>query len=73
MTAKFHSTTLALIYRKKNGSEYSGGPMHYIKEGMALKGPIMKKFGLALAILYAVFLLGGALGGGKYVPNKPIL
>ena len=65
MTAKFHSTTLALIYRKKTCSEYSGGPMYYLKEGLSKKGPIMKKIGIILAILYAVFLLGGALGAGN--------
>ena len=65
MAAKFHSTTLALIYRKKTGNEYSGGPMHYLKEGLAKKGPTMKKLGIVLASIYALFLLGGVLGAAN--------
>lgn len=66
MTAKFHESTLAQLYRKSNpDGSISGGPMYYLDIGMKEKGPGMAIFGKALAIIFAIFCMGGALGGGN--------
>lgn len=64
MTAKFVSACLAQLYRQINADgTVSGGPMYYLSIGLKEKG--MGGFGAALATIYAVFIIGGALGGGN--------
>ncbi|MCH2205087.1 MAG: alanine:cation symporter family protein [Lentisphaerales bacterium] len=66
MTAKFSSCALAQYYRKENvDGSISGGPMYYIDLGFKEKGKTWGFFGKVLAVLFAIFLMGGALGGGN--------
>jgi AGCS family alanine or glycine:cation symporter len=64
MTAKFVSATLAQLYRTvhEDGS-ISGGPMYYLDMGLKELG--LGAFGKVLGILYAIFIIGGAFGGGN--------
>ena len=64
MSAKFAEVTLGLKYRKidKNG-KVSGGAFHYLTEGLAEKNlPVLGK---VLAVIFALFCIGGSLGGGN--------
>ena len=64
MTLKFTEVTLSLQHRKflADGSIMGGG-MEYLSQGLANKGlPI---FGKYLAIVFAIFMIGGAIGGGN--------
>jgi len=64
MTAKFSSCTLAQLYRKENADgSISGGPMYYLDLGLKQMG--LGALGKALAIIYAIMVMGGALGGGN--------
>lgn len=64
MSAKFVSCTLGQTFRKinKDGS-VSGGPMYYLSQGLKENG--YKGLGKALGALYAIFIIGGAFGGGN--------
>tara|TARA_B100000941_G_scaffold290640_1_gene273943 strand:- start:1883 stop:3331 length:1449 start_codon:yes stop_codon:yes gene_type:complete len=64
MSAKFVSCTLGQLYRKvnKNG-KIDGGPMYYIDIGLQKKG--LAPLGKILGIMYAIFIIGGAFGGGN--------
>ncbi len=53
----FSETVLGIIYRKKDGSDYKGGPPYYIKYG--LNKPIL---GGIYAILILVSYVGGFVG-----------
>ena len=54
MTTKFTECTLGVKYRKLNpDNSVSGGPMYYLRDGLAKKG--LKGFGKILAVLFAVF------------------
>lgn len=66
MTLKFAECTLGIKYRKvgKDGS-YSGGPMYYLKYGLEKKGKTMGKFGVFLAFIFALTVMGGSVGGGN--------
>lgn len=64
MTLKFTEVTLSLKYREflEDGTIIGGG-MGYLNKGLAKKGfPNLGKF---LAVMFAFFLIGGALGGGN--------
>ena len=64
MSSKFVECTLGVKYRKidENGI-VSGGPMYYLKDGLAKKNlPNLGKF---LAILFAILCVGGSIGGGN--------
>ncbi len=64
MTAKFVSCTLGQMYRKVNADgSISGGPMYYLSEGLKERG--MTQFGKFLGAMYAIFIIGGAFGGGN--------
>lgn len=64
MSSKFVECTLGVKYRKvdENG-EVSGGPMYYLRDGLAK----YKAGGLGkvLAVLFAVLCIGGSFGGGN--------
>lgn len=64
MTAKFVECTLGQKYRTvdEHGT-VMGGPMRYLKAGLAEKG--MGKLGAVLAVVFAVFCIGGSFGGGN--------
>ena len=67
MTAKFSSCTLSQMYRKINADgTVSGGPMYYLDIGLSesrYKG--LKVLGKILAVMYALMIMGGAIGGGN--------
>jgi AGCS family alanine or glycine:cation symporter len=64
MSAKFAEVTLGQKYRTfdKNG-KVSGGAFNYLREGLAEKN--MPVLGKILAVIFAVFCIGGSLGGGN--------
>ena len=64
MSAKFVSGTLSQMYRKINSDgSIDGGPMYYLDMGLKETG--RPKLGRFLGIIYAIFIIGGALGGGN--------
>jgi alanine or glycine:cation symporter, AGCS family len=64
MATKFAEVTLSMCYRRidENGKVY-GGPFQYLRSGMEDIG--WPRLGRGLAIVFAFFCLGGALGGGN--------
>ena len=64
MSSKFVECTLGVKYRvvNKNG-EVSGGPMYYLKNGLAKYG--YGNIGKVLAVLFAILCIGGSFGGGN--------
>ena len=67
MTAKFSSCTLSQMYRKINADgTVSGGPMYYLDIGLSgSRYKVLKVLGKALAVMYALMIMGGAIGGGN--------
>ena len=64
MSAKFVSATLGLLYKKVNeDGSVSGGPMYYLNYGLKERG--YDNLGKILAAMYAIFIIGGAFGGGN--------
>lgn len=64
MASKFAECTLGVKYRDvgPDGTVY-GGPMYYLKKGLSQKG--MGGFGKVLAVIFAIFVIGGSFGGGN--------
>jgi AGCS family alanine or glycine:cation symporter len=64
MASKFTECTLGVKFRDiaPDGTVY-GGPMYYLKKGLGQKKMVV--FGKVLAILFAIFTVGGSLGGGN--------
>ncbi len=64
MSLKFTEVTLSLQYRTflTDGTVLGGG-MRYLSEGLKKRG--LSKLGRILAFIFALFMLGGALGGGN--------
>jgi alanine or glycine:cation symporter, AGCS family len=64
MASKFTECTLGVKYRTILPSgAVSGGPMYYLRDGLAERGmPLLGKF---LAVGFAVMVILGALGGGN--------
>ncbi|MBO0345280.1 alanine:cation symporter family protein [Roseibium sp. CAU 1637] len=63
MASKFTECTLGVKYRNEYADgTVSGGPMYYITKGFAQRGA---PGGKVLAILFAIFCILGALGGGN--------
>lgn len=66
MTAKFHESSLAQMFRVKNpDGSISGGPMYYLDHGFKKINNGMGTLGKVLAIIFAVFCMGASLGGGN--------
>jgi alanine or glycine:cation symporter, AGCS family len=64
MSSKMAECTLGVKFRKENADgSVSGGPMYYLSRGLAQEGK--PGLGRTLAILFAIFCIGGALGGGN--------
>jgi len=64
MSAKFVSCTLGQLYRQVNDDgSVSGGPMYYLDKGLNERG--LGILGKILGSMYAVFIIGGAFGGGN--------
>jgi AGCS family alanine or glycine:cation symporter len=63
MASKFTECTLGVKYRNEYADgTVSGGPMYYLTKGFAERG---LPGGKALAILFSIFCILGALGGGN--------
>ena len=63
MASKFTECTLGVKYRNEyEDGTVSGGPMYYISKGFAEKG---LPGGKILAVMFSVFCILGALGGGN--------
>jgi len=64
MASKFVECTLGVTYRdiSKDGTVY-GGPMYYLTKGLKSKG--LGGLGKVLAVLFAIFVIGGSFGGGN--------
>jgi len=64
MASKFVECTLGVKYRDiaEDGTVY-GGPMYYLTKGLKSKG--YTKLGKVLAVLFAIFVIGGSFGGGN--------
>lgn len=64
MASKYAEVVLSLCYRKIDADgKVFGGPFQYMKDGLAEIG--MPRLGRFLAVLFALFCLGGAFGGGN--------
>lgn len=64
MSSKMAECTLGVKFRKENpDGSVSGGPMYYLSRGLAEQGK--PGLGRTLAIMFAIFCIGGALGGGN--------
>jgi AGCS family alanine or glycine:cation symporter len=66
MSSKFTECTLGVKYRNvlPDGT-VSGGPMYYLAKGLAERGKGFAKLGKVLAVLFAIFCVGGSFGGGN--------
>lgn len=64
MASKFVECTLGVKYRdiEADGTVY-GGPMYYLTKGLKEKN--LAGLGKVLAVLFAIFVIGGSLGGGN--------
>ena len=66
MSSKFTECTLGVKYRNElPDGTVSGGPMYYLTKGMAERGAGFAKFGKVLAVMFAIFCIGGSFGGGN--------
>ncbi len=64
MTSKFAEVTLGQMYRRQRGDgRISGGPMHYLRDGLAELG--FPRIGRGLSLLFALMCIGGSFGGGN--------
>jgi len=64
MTTKFAECTLGVKYRKimKNGT-VKGGGMYYLRDGLKERG--LGGLGKVLALVFALFVIGGSFGAGN--------
>ncbi len=66
MSSKFTECTLGVKYRDVHADgTVSGGPMYYLAKGLAERGPGFAKLGKVLAVMFSIFCVGGAFGGGN--------
>ena len=72
MTTKFTECTLGVKYRKINADNtVSGGPMYYLRDGLAKKG--WKRTGKTMAIIFAIFASFGAFGIGNMFQSNQVV
>jgi alanine or glycine:cation symporter, AGCS family len=64
MSTKFVECTLGVQYRDvgEDGTVY-GGPMYYISKGLKERG--FEMMGKIIAVIFAIFCIGGSFGGGN--------
>jgi len=66
MSSKFVECTLGVKYRNEyTDGTVSGGPMYYLSKGLAERSSKLRFIGKGLAVLFAVFCIGGSFGGGN--------
>ena len=64
MSSKFVECTLGVKYRNINeDGSVSGGPMHYLRKGLARRN--MGGLGKVLAVIFALLAVGASFGGGN--------
>ena len=64
MTTKFTECTLGQMYRKEDKEGHvSGGPMHYLKDGLSKMG--LAPLGILLAFVFSILCIGASFGGGN--------
>jgi AGCS family alanine or glycine:cation symporter len=64
MSSKFAECTLGQKYRiERADGHVSGGPMHYLRDGLAEIG--LGRLGKVLAVIFALMCIGGSFGGGN--------
>lgn len=64
MSTKFLEASLGVMYRQKSADgTFSGGPMYYLRDGLAEMG--WSRTGKILAGIFAFCCIGGALGAGN--------
>jgi len=64
MTTKFAECTLGVKYRRIDAKgKVRGGAMYYLRDG--LRDTKLAPVGTVLAVLFAVFVIGGAFGAGN--------
>lgn len=64
MSTKMAECMLGVKFRREHGDgSVSGGPMYYLREGMAKVG--LGGLGKVLAVFFAICMIGGSLGGGN--------
>ncbi len=70
MSSKFAECTLGQKYRiTREDGHVSGGPMHYLRDGLAEIG--LPRLGKVHAMLFALMCIGGSFGGGNmYQSNQ---
>jgi len=72
MTTKFTECTLGVKYRKLDkDNNVSGGPMYYLRDGLANRGLV--KTGKVLAIMFAIFASIGAFGIGNMFQSNQVV
>ena len=66
MGEKFCTCVLSQMYRKVNSDgSISGGAMYYVDLGLKNMGGSWVPIGKILGVMYAVMIMGGAIGGGN--------
>lgn len=66
MSSKFVECTLGVRYRNEyTDGSVSGGPMYYLSKGLAERSDKLKTLGKILAVVFAIFCIGGSFGGGN--------
>jgi AGCS family alanine or glycine:cation symporter len=66
MSSKFVECTLGVKYRNEyTDGTVSGGPMYYLSKGLAERSDKLRIPGKILAVLFAIFCVGGSFGGGN--------
>ncbi len=66
MSSKFVECTLGVKYRNVySDGTVSGGPMYYLSKGLAARSDKLKSLGKVLAVMFAIFCIGGSFGGGN--------
>jgi len=63
MSTKFVECTLGVRYRDVDNGKVYGGPMYYLKKGLAERN--LKRLGSVLAVIFAICCIGGSFGGGN--------
>ncbi|MDJ0655538.1 MAG: alanine/glycine:cation symporter family protein [Xanthomonadales bacterium] len=66
MSTKFCECTLGVKYRNEYpDGTVSGGPMYYLSKGLTERSPGLAPLGKVLAVVFAIFCIGGSFGGGN--------
>ncbi|GGL44606.1 alanine/glycine:cation symporter family protein [Phycicoccus endophyticus] len=64
MATKMAECMMGVKYRREHpDGSVSGGPMYYLRDGLAERG--MRPLGQVLAAFFALCMIGGAVGGGN--------